>query len=388
MMLDQYRWYYNATVAIVYQHYGADKITDNNSYSNRSIRDLIRKYEYTQEEFEHLVFQSFEYKEDRDKIPIPPWWDKNEVHNRLPRGASDKFTSSLNSAISNYKNGNIKHFKMKFMSRKNATEYLHFEDKSFPSFIRKIKSNYWFTNSKGRRDKISFSDIIESTTEKGLEIIYEKDTERYFLHYPVVRNWFPEEDRRNESQVKFISKGNRVISLDPGVRKFLVGYDPRGESIFIGEDAHIELTKLLVEINKTEISKDRSILWRKVKNLVCELHWKTISFLVENYDIILLPDFRVSQMVKGKKLARITKRLLMMFSFHSFKEKLKYKCSMYNKKLIIVDESFTSCTCGRCGNIKRTKLEVYSCDECGLVIDRDATGSRNIFIKNTRLRCP
>jgi len=110
------------------------------------------------------------------------------VHNRLPRGASDKFTSSLNSAISNYKNGNIKHFKMKFMSRKNATEYLHFEDKSFPSFIRKIKSNYWFTNSKGRRNKISFSDIIESTTEKGLEIIYEKETERYFLHYPVVRN--------------------------------------------------------------------------------------------------------------------------------------------------------------------------------------------------------
>ena len=386
MMLEQYRWYYNATVAIVYQHYGADKITDIKSYSNRSVRDLIRKYEYTEEEFEHLVFQSFEYKEERDETPIPPWWDKNEVHSRLPRGASDKFTSSLNSAISNYKNGNVKHFEMKFMSKKKATEYLHFEDKSFPSFIRKIKSNYWFTNSNGRRDRISFSDI--TTIEKGIEIIYEKDTGRYFLHYPVDRNWFPEEDRRNESQVKFISKGDRIISLDPGVRKFLVGYDPRGESIFIGEDAHIELTELLVEIDKTEISKDKSILWRKAKNLVAELHWKTISFLVENYDIILLPDFRVSQMVKGKKLARITKRLLMMFSFHSFKEKLKYKCSMYNKKLIIVDESYTSCTCGRCGNIKRTKLEVYSCDECGLVIDRDATGSRNIFIKNTRLRCP
>ena len=386
MMLDQYRWYYNATVAIVYQHYGADKITDIKSYSNRSVRDLIRKYEYTEEEFEHLVFQSFEYKEERDETPIPPWWNKNEVHSRLPRGASDKFTSSLNSAISNYKNGNVKHFEMKFMSKKKATEYLHFEDKSFPSFIRKIKSNYWFTNSNGRRDRISFSDI--TTIEKGIEIIYEKDTGRYFLHYPVDRNWFPEEDRRNESQVKFISKGDRIISLDPGVRKFLVGYDPRGESIFIGEDAHIELTELLVEIDKTEISKDKSILWRKAKNLVDELHWKTISFLLENYDIILLPDFRVSQMVKGKKLARIIKRLLMMFSFHSFKEKLKYKCSMCNKKLIIVDESYTSCTCGRCGNIKRTKLEVYSCDECGLVIDRDATGSRNIFIKNTRLRCP
>lgn len=29
---------------------------------------------------------------------------------------------------------------------------------------------------------------------------------------------------------------------------------------------------------------------------------------------------------------------------------------------------------GRCGNITRTKLKVYSCDVCGLVIDRDTTG--------------
>ena len=386
LMFEQYRLYYNATLSVVYQHYGFDKIAEPLKYSNISIRQLMRKYNYTEEKFEHLIFQSFDYDESRNEVPVPPWWDKKEVHSRLPRGASDKFTSSLNSAISNFKNGNINKFNMQFMSKKKTTEYFSFEDKEFPSFIRKIKSNYWFTNSKGRRDRISFSDI--TTTEKGIEIIYEKDTGRYFLHYPVDRNWFPEEDRRNESQVKFISEGDRVISLDPGVRKFLVGYDPRGESIFIGEDAHIELTKLLVEIDKTEIYKDRSILWMKAKNLVSELHWKTISFLVENYDIILLPDFRVSQMVKGKKLARITKRLMMMFSFHSFKEKLKYKCSMYNKKLIIVDESYTSCTCGRCGNIKRTNLEVYSCDDCGLVIDRDATGSRNIFIKNSRLRCP
>ena len=367
---------------------GFDNISDPLKYSNISIRQLMRKYNYTEEKIDQFIIQSFDYDETRNEVPVPPWWDKKEVHSRLPRGASDKFTSSLNSAISNYKNGNINKFDMGFMSKKKATEYFSFEDKEFPSFIRKIKSNYWFTNSKGKRDIISFSDIIESTTEKGLEIIYEKDTGRYFLHYPVDRNWFPEEDRRNESQVKFISKGDRVISLDPGVRKFLVGYDPRGESIFIGEDAHIELTELLVEIDKTTTHKVKSKLWRKVKNLVAELHWKTISFLVENYDVILLPDFRVSQMVKGKKLARITKRLLMMFSFYSFSLKLKYKCSMYNKKLIIVDESYTSCTCGRCGNIKRTKLEVYSCDECGLVIDRDATGSRNIFIKNSRLRCP
>ena len=60
-----------------------------------------------------------------------------------------------------------------------------------------------------------------------------------------------------------------------------------------------------------------------VKNLIAELHWKTISFLIENYDTIILPDFRVSEMVRKKKLSRNTKRLMCMFSFFSFKEKLK-----------------------------------------------------------------
>jgi len=44
---------------------------------------------------------------------------------------------------------------------------------------------------------------------------------------------------------------------------------------------------------------------------------------------------------------------------------------MYNKKLIIVYESYTYCKCDRCWNIKEQKLEIYNCDECGLVIDRD-----------------
>jgi len=57
-----------------------------------------------------------------------------------------------------------------------------------------------------------------------------------------------------------------------------------------------------------------------------------------------------------------------MFSFFSFKEKLK------EKKVIIVDESYTSCTCGVCGHINNAKGNE--------VLDRNVQGSRNIFIKN------
>ena len=382
LMMDQFRWYYNSILTIVYNHYGHENLLDKKKYSLYTIRDLMRKYAYVEETSGNLTFKDFIYDEERNEIPIPEWW-LDQVHSRLPRGAIGKFVSSLNSTISNFKNGNISKFQMKFRSKKNPTDYLNFEDKGYPVFIKRITSKYWFTTKDRKRKYISFSDI--DCQKRGMEIIYEKETGKYFLHYPVDREWFPSDDRRNDSQVRYVVKGDRIISLDPGIRKFLVGYDPTGNSVFIGEGASLELTRLLLEIDKME--ENPFYLWKKVKNLVSELHWKTISFLVENYDVIILPDFRVSQMIRSKKLPRITKRLMCMFSFHSFKEKLRYKCDVYKKKLIIVDESYTSCTCGVCGTIADTKgKEIFSCLSCGLEIDRDVTGSRNILIKNITQR--
>lgn len=384
IMFNQFRWYYNTFLTLFYTHYGHENILKYNSYSNYSVRQIFRKYEFTEETLDHLTFQDFKYDESRNETMVPSWWEK-QVHNRLPRGVIKKLVTNMNSAITNYKNKNISKFDLKFMSKKKPTEYLHFEDKHYPGFIKEIKSVYWFTTRDKRRINIPLSSI--DCQERGIEIIYEKNTGKYFLHYPVDIDWYPKEDRRNDKQVKFFSKGERIISLDPGVRKFLVGYDPGGETIFIGEQAHLELTYLLREIDKS--TGDTFELWKKVKNLVSELHWKTISFLIENYDTIILPDFRVSQMIKGKKLAKITKRLMCMFSFFSFKEKLKFKCNMYGKKLIIVDESYTSRTCGTCGFLNNMKgKEQYKCTRCGLKIDRDVLGSRNILIKNIRLRCP
>lgn len=226
--------------------------------------------------------------------------------------------------------------------------------------------------------------IFNSTTKRGLEIIYEKNTCKYFLHYPIERDWFPSLDGRNDSQVSKFKKDDRIISLDPGVRKFMVGYDPSGATVFVGEGASKELISLLLGIDKLD---NPYFQWKKVRNMVDDLHWKTISFLMENYDTILLPDFRIAGMVRKRKLGRMTKRLLYMFSYHRFKEKLKYKCEEYGKRLVIVDESYTSCTCGVCGTIVDTKgKEVFECPKCGLVIDRDATGARNILLKNITLR--
>jgi IS605 OrfB family transposase len=383
LMFDQFRWYYNSSLTIFYLHYGYDKILNKKKYSNTSFRDILRKYRYEENIIGNLTFKDFVYNKDRNELMIPEWWNNN-VHSRLPRGAVNKFISSINSAITNYKNKNINKFQMHFMSKKSDTQYLHFEDSSYPSIFKHVKSTFWYRTKSRKRKFISLKDV--TCQKRGVEIIYEKSTNKYFLHYPVDIDWFPDDDIRNDNQVKITNlKEPKIISLDPGVRKFLVGYDPDGKSIFIGDGASKELTELLYTVDKLENKRDRLLLWRKIKNLVNELHWKTVSFLIKNYDIILLPDFRTSEMVKKKKLSRMTKRLMLMFSFYSFKQKLSWKCKINNKRLIIVDESFTSCTCTNCGIINNTKgKENLKCIQCKLEIDRDVAGSRNILIKSLK----
>ena len=390
LLLDQYRWYYNATVAIIKKEITPEKLIEKESWSFNIIRDMIRKYDYEETELDGTKIKDFIKRgEDHNEVPIPQWWiedGKSKVHNRVPRGASNKFTQNLNSGISNLRAKNISSFKMKFMSKKDPSEYVHFEDLSYPSFIRSIKSNYWFrTKSKKKktRKKISFEDICKQTKKRGLELVYEKLTNRYFIHYPVEEEWFPDTDIRTENQgVYEESEENRIISLDPGIRKFMVGYDPKGESVFIGENAQSNIIKLLLRVDKYGNKKD----WIKIKNMISEMHWKSISFLIKNYDTILLPDFRISKMIRSNQLGPMTKRMMCMFSFFSFKTKLQYKCKRYNKNLIIVNESYTSCTCGSCGEIKKDldKSEVFECNKCKVVMDRDASGSRNILLKHLK----
>ncbi len=265
LMFEQFRWYYNAMVNIFYLH----DIEKQQKYSMYSMRDLLMNHRYKEETEGNLIFTEFVFDKNVNKFPVPEWLEDKGVHNRLSRGAVCKFVSSLNSAVSNVKNGNIKNFRMEFKTKKEHSNYIHFEDKQYPSFIRKIKSRYWFTTPDRRRINIPYSKIFEEN-KKGLEVIYEKETNRYFIHCPVDRNWFPEEDKRSsENQAKHLSSnGNQVIALDPGIRKFLVGYDSNGKISFIGEGACNKLTKLLLEVDQIKSRKKKLRRWRKIKNLI------------------------------------------------------------------------------------------------------------------------
>lgn len=391
-MMAQFRWYYNSTLGIIFKHYKENP--EQIKYQELSfitIRNLCRKYKLVETEVNNLVFLDFEYDEENNAFANPKWLDSGindiAVHSRTPVGAIKKCVQSINSAVSNRRNGNIRNFNMKYITKKSKTEIAHYDDQCFPKVITNIESKYWYTTKDRKRTYLSFKDIFNDTRKRGCEIIHEKDTDRYFVYYPVDVDWYPSEDRRIENQDMYNYDDSRIISLDPGVRKFMVGYDPKGSMVFIGEGASKIVGSMLLEIDSIEDTVEKNILWRKVKNYIDELHWKTISYIIRNYDIILLPEFRVSDMLRKKKLNKQTKRLLGMFSFYTFKERLKYKCSVYNKKVIIVDESYTSKTCGVCGILNEVgSSEVYRCCSCSMVLDRDVNGARNIMIKNIEFK--
>ena len=379
---EQFRWYYNSLVDLVPKHFYRE-LSTSKKFSKITIRKFLREFEYVENIRDGIVERQFARRPGRNEYPSPNF--ENKVYERTVRGAIDKFVSNINSAVANKKNGNISKFKMHFMSRKDATEICRYDDHSYPKFIREIDSRYWFRDSKThKRVKVRFKDV---ETASGIEIYHDKIKETYTLHCPVDLLFSPENDLRKENQFKFSFNKGRIISLDPGVRKFLVGYDPDGRVIEFAPGDHKVLYSLMREADLCTCRKSKHLKWLRVKNMVKDLHNQIISFLVQNYDEIIVPEFLTQQMVKGKKLHRSTKRMLMIYSFHSFKEKLLFKCNQYDKKLMIVTEEYTSKTCTCCGELNNVgSSEVYKCNKCGVKLDRDLNGARNILLKNITLR--
>ena len=445
-MEGQFRWYYNTALAICRkEHPGLKTYT---KLSSTSFRDTVMKYDYKEQEEintetgKKIIVKDFVRREkilrevqkknkkynvkedgmidgvycfkdspkiilmdlkEESKLPYPTWCENAEVHTRTARAGIKSFVDGVNSALANLRAGNIVDFNTKVKSKKDDRQIISYEDENFPAFFKKIKSRYTYSRNdkvrSNRRTTMTFNEILNTSKASGFTLVHDKSLDYYFIHYPVPFNWFPKvgDDRRSETQAMTTSNTHkRIIALDPGVRKFMVGYD--GENILVvGDKANKEILELLYMIDTltSQISKkngdddipklklDRCKLWFKVKNLINELHWKTIRLLMTQYDIIFLPEFRISKMVTKHNISRQTKRMLYMFSYHSFKEKLAYKCDIYNKKLYIVDESYTSKTCCRCGILNDVKgSEVYKCSSCNLVIDRDYNGAVNIFTKN------
>ena len=71
------------------------------------------------------------------------------------------------------------------------------------------------------------------------------------------------------------------------------------------------------------------------------------------------------------------------WGLYTFIQMLTYKCLLYGKELVILDERDTSKTCSGCEHKQDMPLwkRTYRCPKCGLVMDRDENSAINILVR-------
>ncbi|HEY4036248.1 MAG TPA: transposase [Ktedonobacteraceae bacterium] len=78
------------------------------------------------------------------------------------------------------------------------------------------------------------------------------------------------------------------------------------------------------------------------------------------------------------------------WGLYTFIEMLTYKCQLYGKELVILDERNTSKMCSGCEQLQEMPLwkRTYKCPKCGLVMDRDENSAVNILTRFFARRGP
>ena len=327
-----------------------------------------------------------------------------EVPYNIRELAPREYLSALKIAKKNHPQGK---FQMKFKSLKKSnvqtipigSRGIKLHSDGLVMYPRSDKSMIAFANSKQAK-KFGFDG---SLAKKQCKLIYDRGKRSYYLDVPILA-------KRSEQTM---TRTKSLIALDPGVRTFQTGYSPEGEIFETGNNGMTRLCKIAHVIDrikgkmkrlnpnltsKVRCRKRRQMrrfmlrMERKIRNLVNEVHWKTIDHLTRNYEIIMIPKFQVSQMVKrlnkkNSRKRRINKsvaRRLCMWSHYKFRQRLINKCMDRGVSIVVVNEAYTSKTCTRCGqlNCKLGGSKLFKCPQCSLCIDRDMNGARNILLRN------
>jgi putative transposase len=282
--------------------------------------------------------------------------------------------------FSNLKNKNIKHFELRFLSRKKSSWTIGgFED------VKKKSSN---TLSIFPTYNIGHFKTKETIPDNFKTCNIHFDGLYYYIIMPV------------ETSQQTFNNRNPCVSSDPGIRTFNTFYDGYEEKCYkVGNEASEIIYKDLITLdrliakkaskinNKSKKLIDKKIAKKRIRiqNLQSELHWKVSNWVCKKFDRVIIPKFESQKMCKKefRKISTKTVRNMSVLSHGKFLERLKTKAEEFRSEIVIVKEDYTTMTCGKCynRNLKIGSLEEWVCPKCKHYHDRDCNASRNILQK-------
>ena len=118
---------------------------------------------------------------------------------------------------------------------------------------------------------------------------------------------------------------------------------------------------------------------RREKERAVQADFRLAHLLVTTYDGIATEDLNIAGMLKSKMFSRQISdqrwaSLISMLGYKAWKAGIRH---------VRVDPRHTSTTCSVCGHRQAMPLHmrVFSCERCGLELDRDVNSARNIGVR-------
>ncbi len=112
---------------------------------------------------------------------------------------------------------------------------------------------------------------------------------------------------------------------------------------------------------------------------------KLTTYLVKNHALVAIEDLHVSGMLKNHKLAQAVSDS----NFGEIRRQLTYKAEIYGTHLVVTDRFYPSSkTCSGCGYVKpelSLQERTYTCESCGMVLDRDENAACNLLLEAMRI---
>lgn len=340
---DWYRWAYNQTIMYLRS---VDKLP-----SPTKTRNILKRKWKNDPKISHLLKIS--------KIP------SHTLSNAILDVAK-----AYKSAFTNIKRGYIKYFRMRPKKSKSPLQTISLESSVFSK-----KTNTFCTRALGKYIKTSKSII---NIRKDCRLTWDKRSGKMILHVPT------------EFEVVKVIDRSSECSLDPGIRTFQTLYSQDGVAEF-GINTSQKIKTLLNKVeSKKKYEKEKWYkkfsrrIYAKIKHIVDDLHWKTAGILCEKYDTILLGNMSTKGIVRrGGNLNKNTRSVSMFMRHYTFRQRLISKGEELGADVKVVDEAYTSKTCGNCFEINHDlgSSKVFNCKHCGFNWGRDFNGARNIMLR-------
>ena len=190
-----------------------------------------------------------------------------------------------------------------------------------------------------------------------------------------------------------------VVAFDLGIKTLATGVNEQGRVYRIGGFKgnrwyNKQLDKIRSKRDQCKKKSKRSLRLSKVYKRVSEkkrnkqqdsLH--KASHLMSHKLVertVVVGELSQRQMVMQEHQERnkyLHRSVYNDWGLYAFTQMLIYKCLLYGKELVFLDERNTSKACSGCGALQSMPLykRTYCCATCGLVMERDENSAHNIL---------